>query len=134
MKSLNVLGVLAVTGMLALGGAAVARADDGKAVVNVPFAFMVGGTRLPAGHYIISDTGDDDGVVTISSADGRQAVYMTTIPGGSTEPAATPELVFERLGDRYALSQFTLESSDGHRTVLALPGAKHEVTTAVSTY
>jgi hypothetical protein len=127
MKSWNVFGVMVVTGMVALGGASVARADDGKAVVNVPFAFMAGNSQLPAGHYVISDTGDDEGVVTITSADGRQSVYLTTLPGASSEPAATPELVFERLGGRYILSQFTLESSDGHRTLLALPSVSRQV-------
>ena len=130
MKKWNVLWVFLATSLVALGGASVARADDGKAVVNVPFAFMVGGSRLPAGPYVITRTSDDGSMVTIASADGRQSVYATTIPWSSDDKTTSPELVFERLGDRYVLAEFTLESSDGHRTVLALAGAKHELAAA----
>ena len=115
------------TSLVALCCASVARADDGKAEVNVPFAFTVGGSQLPAGHYVITEADDDASVVAIRSADGRQAVFAVTIPESPDETTAPPQLVFERLGGQYMLSQFTLESTTGHRTVLGVPVVRHEV-------
>jgi hypothetical protein len=49
---------------------------------------------------------------------GKQSVYMPTI-WWSSAATTPPELVFERIGDRYSLAEVTLEGSDGHRTVVA---------------
>ena len=65
----NAHGVLSVliASAAVLGGASIARADDHKVTANVPFDFMVGGSRMPAGHYMITTVGDNTAMVAIAS-------------------------------------------------------------------
>jgi hypothetical protein len=125
----NAHGVLSVliASAAVLGGASIARADDHKVTANVPFDFMVGGSRMPAGHYMISTVGDNTAMVAIASTDARRSVYTLTIPQASTDGKAAPQLVFEKVENQYVLRQVTLESSDGHRAVVAPASTTREL-------
>ncbi len=56
-----------VVALLALGTAAVARAEE-RVIVHIPFSFIVGTTQLPAGDYVITeDYADNQNVLAIES-------------------------------------------------------------------
>src|SRR5438105_2121887 len=46
-----------------------ARADE-KVVANVPFDFVAGGVRMPAGRYVVTET-EYPGVLLVQNSDGR---------------------------------------------------------------
>jgi len=76
--------------------------------VNVPFAFQVGKTALPAGTYIVEmeRTGGVSPLgsgVLVRTPDGRIQVRVTTMPGNyGTKSAAS--VTFSRYGNFYYLS------------------------------
>jgi hypothetical protein len=72
------------------------------AQANVPFAFNVGSSRLPAGSYRIKVEDASGGLITIgNSTTGAHALSL-----GQREYAGdrTWKLVFQHIGDRYFLT------------------------------
>jgi hypothetical protein len=103
--------------MAALLMAAVpARAQD-TLTSHIPFDFVVGHVNMPAGNYVITRT-DPTGVVQIKNTTGQQSAYVLTV--GTRADESKPELVFERVADRY----FLLRLDDGTsvaQQILPLP-------------
>ena len=97
--------------LVTVGGGVVANAqiDSGTAVqTNVPFTFMVGDTTLPAGKYEVRGLDDSTpGVLELRSADGRTSVIIDTenVEAKSNQVLNKSELVFDKVGDKYFLSQ-----------------------------
>jgi len=98
------------------GGVANAQIDSVPQIeANVPFAFTVGDTRLPAGKYNIKALDENTpSVLEISSVDGRTSVAFDTenATTRSDRSAKTTELVFDKVGDRYFLSQVWVSGSN----------------------
>jgi len=96
--------------------AASARAQvhtaDG-AVMNIPFDFAVGETRLAAGKYIVSNT---TMTILLRNKDGGQSV--TILPMRTLQPKGkltSTKLVFHRYGERYFLSEVWMFAANlGH--------------------
>ena|SRR3712207_3709303 len=81
--------------------------SDATVEANVAHPFVVEKTTLPAGRYFIS-AADQDGnpsVMEIRSADGRTKVMFDTESAQPARPAAKTELVFDKVGDTYFLSE-----------------------------
>src|SRR5258705_6547634 len=103
--------------LLAVGGGVVANAQVdsvSQLEANVPFAFTVGDTRLPAGKYNIRTLDENTpSVLEISSVDGRTSVAFDTenATTRSDKVAKTTELIFDKVGDRYFLSQVWVSGS-----------------------
>jgi hypothetical protein len=117
--------VVMATASFAVAGASVARANAGEIVVaKVPFAFIVGEVRLPAGDYIVKEEANDPGIVSIASKDGRQAVYTLTVPQASGAREAQPLLVFEKFDNQYFFER--LVSADGNDREIVLTPATME--------
>ncbi len=107
MKTSNIVRGMIVA-LLGLGAASVARAGE-RVVVRVPFDFIVGTTELPAGNYVVTeDASDNQGLLSIESADGRQCAFALTIAATAPRPSQT-ELVFEKFENRYFLSRVASE-------------------------
>jgi hypothetical protein len=87
---------------------------------NVPFAFSVGATRMPAGTYRIT-AGSRGDTVTIRNCNSSAAILSLAqheYAGGKSQ-----KLVFRRVRDQYFLSEIWGEKgSDG----LKLPAPKRE--------
>jgi hypothetical protein len=104
--------------LLTVGGGVVANAQVDSVPqieANVPFAFTVGDTKLPAGKYEIRTLDENEpAVLEITSVDGHTSVAFDTEnasrPG--THLAKTTELVFDKVGDRYFLSQVWVSGSE----------------------
>ena len=76
-----------------------------RVVANIPFAFNVGNTKLPAGKYSITvlNPSSDRKILQIRSTKGSSATVQTTAESGNISDDA--KLVFHRYGDRYFFAQ-----------------------------
>ena len=77
-----------------------------RVIANIPFAFNVGDTNLPAGKYTITvlNSTSDRKTLQIRSTKGRSSamILTTTVTGNVSDDA---KLVFHRYGDRYFFTQ-----------------------------
>ena len=100
-------------------------ASDATVEANVPHPFVVEKTTLPAGKYTVraADADGDPSVMEIRSADGHTSVMFET---ESAQPSRTPaktELVFDKVGDTYFLSEIFVA---GGNTGAKLPKPRME--------
>src|SRR3954447_3790719 len=91
-----------------------ARADE-RLVANVPFEFIVGHVRLPAGQYVVSET-STPGVLSIASVARWHKILVLTNADGGKVPAQ-PELVFKR----YEGQLFLARVNDGYAIEREIP-------------
>src|SRR5882672_4000324 len=83
--------------------------SDVTVQANIPYTFMVGDTRLAAGKYTVKVADDNDlHLMEIKSADGCTSVFFETVAAVSSEIPGKTELVFDKIGDDYFLSQVWL--------------------------
>jgi hypothetical protein len=121
-KRLNVTAWMGVAAVMVLAGARQARADE-IVVASVPFDFIVGNVRLPAGHYEVIETSQPD-VVAIESTDRRHVAFLLTITDSSEKGPAAPDLVFDRLGSEHFLAR--IDTGDGESRDIPLTPATME--------
>ncbi len=106
MKKLGlVLSMSSLLVMLAVAPASGAGRHSLKIQADIPFDFMVGDTKLPAGTYTVSTSAPD--VLQIRSLDGHESVVVFTrdVEDKSLTPPDETKLVFNRYGDLYCLAQ-----------------------------
>lgn len=126
-RSGRICAVALAAAAMAIGAVSVARAED-RVVANVPFAFIVGNVRLPAGSYVVrEDMSTGAGVVAIQSADGRRSVVTLTIPYVPDRAPAHPELVFEKFNDQYFLFRIVPADGDEREVALSPRVMEHEL-------
>jgi hypothetical protein len=116
MKKLSVrtsMIVLAVAAM-AVGSASAAHAQD-RIDAKVSFPFLVNGVQLPAGTYEVKGLSDGDGVLTIESTDGQNAVSVTTIPTPASNEERDTKLVFNKINNQYVLVGVDFGDSEGRQ-------------------
>ena|SRR5262245_5127447 len=123
----NRTGLILATTLLALSVGAMASAEE-RVVATVPFAFVVGHSRLPAGEYVIKAASDGLDVWAITSEDGHHSTLVTTIAAPSSR-VQTPELVFDRFANQYFLSRIVVDGSDQREIPLTPARMEHEVVT-----
>lgn len=103
--------------LLTVGGGVVANAQivSGTTIqASVPFTFVVGDTTLPAGKYDIRVVdGDTLNVLEISSVKGHISVAFNTEDAQTKRDQilSKGKLVFDKIGDRYFLSQVWMAGS-----------------------
>lgn len=103
MRKIAVVGL--VVGFLALG--LLPRTVSAQAPVvtmEIPFAFMVGDTSLPAGTYQITKI--SEGNYRIANTKSDQNAMFTTGTATEPRPAKSFTLIFNVYGDTYYLSKF----------------------------
>jgi hypothetical protein len=98
-------------------GAVAANAQvesDATVEANISHSFVVEKTTLPAGKYTISaaDPDADPGVMQIRSADGRTVVLFETDGAINKQTPDKTELVFDKVGDTYFLSEIFVSGDD----------------------
>jgi hypothetical protein len=93
------LWMVLAAAVMVVGTASVARADD-TLVAKVPFDFVVGNVRMPAGNYVVKHDAAN-AIVSVASVDRKHFAFVLT-NGLVTGENATPELVF----DKYANNAF----------------------------
>jgi len=91
----------------------VAKAQD-MIIANVPFDFVVGDVKLPAGEYAVKAAGPNNAVLMISRTDATQSVFVCANSAAGSDIQTESKLVFDRYGDSYFLHQiWTAGSSRG---------------------
>ena len=98
---------IALFGLASLVAASGAFAQDGSAEANVPFAFSVNNTTVPAGQYRI--TASSGSSILIRNLDQGLAVF-SSIASPERASDGSCQLVFHRYGERYFLSQILCPS------------------------
>jgi hypothetical protein len=99
-----VIASLVLMGTFAINAQAQSRSRQ-ELRVNVPFAFNVGNTSLPAGEYRVSivNPASDRSVLRIAGADGTKVMTLTNDVKG--EPKANARIAFRQYGNQYFLAQ-----------------------------
>lgn len=103
-----------------VGGVAIAspaRADE-RLTAKVPFDFIVGKSRFPAGNYVVTQT-STTGILSIATADSRHSIFVLT-NGDSPKYSGRPELVFKRFEGQNFLSQIS-DGIDMNREIPLTP-------------
>jgi hypothetical protein len=126
----NLIGTLSLVVMSVLfnvnGGYAQSAAQ-----ANVPFAFNVGSSQLPAGRYRITAEDASVGVITI----GNSATGARVLSIGQREYAGgrSWKLVFQHIGDRYFLTHiWGAPGSAGMKIQAPKPNTKLEIASKLS--
>ena len=117
------MALILLAGVLAAGVQAQTSSAQ-KVIANIPFAFHVGQTELPAGKYTITvvNPSSDQKVLQIRNADGRSSAMVQTT-SVLRNVAGDAKLVFHRYGDRYFFAQAHVA---GETTSLAAIKSKAE--------
>jgi hypothetical protein len=103
--------------VIGLGAVMMAQAQiesDVTITANVPHAFVVRNTTLPAGKYEVRvvDAKENSTVLEIRSAKGKMAVFVETEAIEEVRPAGKTELVFDQIGDQWFLTKVFLKGDD----------------------
>jgi len=88
--------------LFGLSAAALAPLKAESLSVTVPYSFVVGKVKMPAGAYTIQEE-MVNGVITIRSTDGK-AVALLSTPGALTPDGAMPSLTFVNVGGEMVLT------------------------------
>lgn len=93
-------------------------AQDDTLVAKVPFAFRVGNVTLPSGKYTLKEIGSSEHWMEIRSArTGRGAFFQVALTDVRKAPSKD-ELVFNRVGNHYALRTVLDQGNDIGSTVI----------------
>jgi hypothetical protein len=76
---------------------------------NIPFAFTVSNTRLPAGDYEISQVSDIGPALELRDASDKISVLFLTESTEGLTKLENPELVFDKIGDKSFLKEIRAE-------------------------
>jgi hypothetical protein len=113
MKRISAVALFVVTSLSAITSAA-AQAPGIRA--NIPFAFTVADTWMPAGDYVI--TYPDSNVVEVRAVKGKAIAMVVSLPS-SIESNSGSELEFNKYGNSYFLNRVLCPSNNGMNVDLA---------------
>jgi hypothetical protein len=100
-----------------------AQGQEPRVKANIPFDFVVGNRVMPAGEYLVSQTGFASPAIAILSEDRTATALVITSACSSSGPSKSTKLVFHALAGRYFLSQVWAE---GYTQGRQLPMSKSE--------
>jgi hypothetical protein len=110
MKTL--LMIVLTLSMVAIGRATRVRAQVVDTIVaDVPFGFTIRDHVLPSGSYTIRRLDSQPGAMEIRDADGQRVLLFLTASAQSTKEPDRTELIFDRFGDQYFLSEIFEEAN-----------------------
>ena len=108
-----------------LAGAASASAQ-GISDFKVPFAFLVEGKEMPAGSYVIQERGE--GPLALRTANGVETfVPVITRLAWRGKELQEPQLVFDKVGNAYYLSEVWMPEYDGFLVRATKEAHQHNV-------
>lgn len=96
---MRLFGIAVFGALLAVASATRGQTKPGDMVIDVPFAFNVGGEALPAGHYVIAAQND-----TIRISNSQASGLFVSTHAATRTASDGSKLVFHRYGDTYFLS------------------------------
>jgi hypothetical protein len=99
----KMLSALAVFALISVLGVTCALAQEPGVQADIPFAFTVSSSTLPAGNYSLSPLSQN--VWEIRNNEGGHAILAVVTPNGTNKEADSAKLVFKHTGNSYFLSQ-----------------------------
>ncbi len=116
--SVSILGLL----LAASGSAQMVQAVKAK----IDFAFTAKGKVLPAGQYTLTYDAPTDTIRVVGSAKGAEVLMPveTRLAGAMHTTPADSHVVFDKVGDKYFLSELWIPGNDGF--LLYMTKGKHE--------
>ncbi len=114
MKWIPTLTLLALLALIALPGA---MAQGVALKADIPFAFTVGDTPLPAGEYTV--TSPVSGLIRVTN-DRTHDTAILAVKHGNHDPGADSKLLFTRYGDRYFLHRIFCPSAHAMNVDIAV--------------
>lgn len=109
--------ILVIAALLATIFTSALAQSDRLIKASIPFNFVIKDRALPAGEYVFAlvQLGGSD-AVKIQSADGHITSFVPTRSARAKASQTEPNLVFNRYGDQYFLSQvYGLDESKMHQ-------------------
>jgi hypothetical protein len=97
---MNRISAIALLSFASLATCTGAIGQEHALQANIPFAFTVGDTWMPAGEYTITSL--SQGILMLRSADSTKSASIVSLQGHSESPSGS-ELVFDRYGNQYFL-------------------------------
>jgi hypothetical protein len=116
-KSGSAARVIVAVAVMSAAGVSIASAQT-RVVAKVPFDFIVGETVMPAGSYVVQSVEDENGVMSVESADGRSTAMTLAQSAAALEAFTEPHLVFEKFGGRYFLARVVAGAGDEQEILL----------------
>ena len=114
MKWIPTLALLALMAVIALPGA---MAQGVALKADVPFAFTVGDTPLPAGEYTVSSP--VNGLIRVENNQTHDAATVS-ISHGNHDAGHDSKLVFNRYGNRYFLHRILCPATNAMNVDIAV--------------
>lgn len=112
----NVVLAVAVVFLVSIIAAGECYAECRVLAVHIPFAFQVKDKTLPAGEYRIESLLTGDGVIhRILPMDGDSPIFVSTVAVDAKDGKSEPQLVFNRYGESYFLSQIWAGEGKGRQ-------------------
>jgi hypothetical protein len=110
---------------LAFAGLTTQAQSPTQVKAQIPFSFMIGSQRLPAGEYTIRYVNQDAGKTALlfKSADGRTSRIVNMMPKERNATQEKASLVFNQYGESYFLSEVW---TGGDQYGLSLPRSRAE--------
>jgi hypothetical protein len=110
-KDMKKLIVFALVVLAGLGSASLASAQERQLRGQIPFGFIAGSARLPAGDYRL--TYDMSGLLTLHNVDnGHSEMALAQADRGIKD--GTCALIFARYGDQYFLKQSKCDAGNAN--------------------
>jgi len=104
-----------------------AFAQDDRVKANIPFDFIAGKKMLPAGEYTIGrGLPDQRDLLLVRSTDCQHAVFLVAVENTVNKTPTDTDLVFNKVGDEYFLSQIRIAGEDTTREI-PKPRAEREM-------
>jgi hypothetical protein len=97
--------------------ATAAQAQEYGVKADIPFDFVVGDQRLPAGEYTVRNQGPVGQAILIRSDENKIAMFRLTQPCSSFKPSTKTKLVFHTVAGRYFLYQIWAKGDTSGREI-----------------
>lgn len=97
--------------------ATAAQAQEYGIKANIPFDFVVGDQRLPAGEYTVRNQGPVGQAILIRSDENNTAMFRLTQTCSSFKPSTKTKLVFHTVAGRYFLYQIWAKGDTSGREI-----------------
>ena len=121
MKTRTLITLAFATVLAGTWAISAAAAADWTMKADIPFAFQVGSTRMPAGVYNFSRY-NNNGVLLIRSANGEVTLVTNGSPLDASRTGISPRVIFNSYGDRCFMRRVVL----GGGYSMELPKSKLE--------
>jgi hypothetical protein len=100
-NSMKTLRIALSAALLLAASLSYTQTKPGDLVADVPFAFIVSGRTLPAGHYVVNNLGGNLGI----HGEKSQVIFVPVHSAQRPALENSSKMVFHRYGDTYFLSE-----------------------------